>query len=167
MVDQAQIGSAKGHNGKNGDTELPPRAVARSTAELFHDMATLAELQGKLALVDLREGIGKLLMPAGLAILGAGIGLGCVPIGLMALALTLEKLTTLSPPVCFAIAFGVGVLIAALLIIPALATLKTGVKIFDRSLEEWRRNRQWAKETLKRMARSSVSQPPPPAPSRW
>ena len=49
MVDQAQIDVAE-HEAANG-RELPPRAVARSTAELLHDMATLAELQGKLVLI--------------------------------------------------------------------------------------------------------------------
>jgi hypothetical protein len=126
-------------------------------------MATLAELQGELALVDLREGFAKLLVPAGLAVIGAGIGLGAVPIGLMSLAMSLEKLTTLSPPVCYAIAFGIGLLLAAIFLIPALANLKTGLRMFDRSLEEWRRNRQWAKDTLKRMAQSGTytAQRPP------
>ncbi len=148
MLDQTEVRPTNGH------TELPPRAMARSTSELLHDMATLAELQGKLALVDVREGFTKLLVPAGLAVVGACVGLGTVPIGLMTLAVSLEKLTTLSTPVCFAIAFGVGLLLAAILAIPALARIKTGLRMFDRSLEEWRRNRQWAKETLKRMARS-------------
>jgi len=154
MLDQAEVKPTNGH------TELPPRAMARSTSELLHDMATLAELQGKLALLDLREGFGKLLVPAGLAIMGAGVGLGAIPIGLMTIALSLEKLTSLSPPVCFAIAFGIGVLLAAILVIPALATLKMGVRMFDRSLAELRRNRQWAKETLKRMGQSGACTAP-------
>ena len=158
MLDQTEVKPTNGH------TELPPRAMARSTSELLHDMATLTELQGKLVLLDLREGFAKLLVPAGLAILGVGVGLGAMPIGLMTLALSLEKLTNLSPPVCFAIAFGVGILLAAILVIPALATLKMGLRMFDRSLAEFRRNRQWAKETLKRMGQSGSCTPPrPPA----
>jgi len=153
MLDQTPL-NLKDAKPTNGHAELPPRAMARSTSELLHDMATLAELQGKLVVVDLREGFTKLLVPTGLAIIGACIGLGTVPVGLMTLALSLEKLTNLSTPVCFAIAFGVGLLLAAIFAIPALARLKTGLRMFDRSLEEWRRNRQWAKETLKRMARS-------------
>jgi len=159
MLDQTEVKPTNGH------TELPPRAMARSTSELLHDMATLAELQGKLALLDLREGFIKLLVPAGLAVVGAGIGLGCVPIALMTLALSLEKLTNLSAPVCFAIAFGVGLLLAAVLVIPALANLKTGLRMFDRSLAEWRRNRQWAKETLKRMAQSGARPVPRSSPT--
>lgn len=165
MVAQAQVKTDNGHGGTNG--ELPPRTVARNTAELLHDMTTLAELQGKLALVDLQDGVAKLLLPIALAALGLGVALGCVPIGLMTLALSLEKLTPLSPPVCFAIAFGVGVILAALLIIPSLATVKLGVRMFDRSLAEWRRNSQWAKETLKRMGQSSGSTTPRPPTGRW
>src|SRR5262245_19267199 len=161
MLDQTQVKPPNGH------TELPPRAVARSTSDLLHDMVTLAELQGKLALVDLREGFTKLLIPAGLAVIGAGIGLGAVPVGLMTLAMSLEKLTTLSPPVCYAIAFGVGLLLAAILVIPALVNLKTGLQMFDRSLAEWRRNRQWAKDTLKRMAQSGTSTAPRPSATRY
>src|SRR6476619_1552907 len=60
MLDQTEVKPTNGH------TELPPRAMARSTAELLHDMVTLAELQGKLALLDLREGFAKLLAPVAL-----------------------------------------------------------------------------------------------------
>jgi hypothetical protein len=152
MVGQAQMKSPNGHGTNGGHVdELPPRAVARSTAELLHDMASLAELQGKLVVVDLREGVAKMLVPLGLAVAGICVALGTIPVGLMTLAFALEKLTTLSVPVCFAIAFGVGLLLAAILIIPALATLKTGVQILDRSLAELRRNLQWVKETIKRM----------------
>jgi len=49
MVDQAQVTPAEDRS------ELPPRAVARGTAEFLHDVMTLAELQGKLALVDVLE----------------------------------------------------------------------------------------------------------------
>lgn len=70
MVDQAEVTTA------DGRTELPPRAVARGTAEFFHDVTTLAELQGKLVIVDLREGVSKLVIHAVLLVVGAVIGLG-------------------------------------------------------------------------------------------
>jgi Putative Actinobacterial Holin-X, holin superfamily III len=162
MVDQAQVKPTNGH------TELPPRAVARNAAEFMHDVATLAELQGKLAMVDLSDGVSKLVWPVVLVAAGAAVALGSIPIGLMALALTLEHTTTLSPPVCFAIALGVGVVLAALLIVPSIGALKRGVRMFDRSLDEWRRNRQWAKETLKRLGQSATRSPlPAVSPSRW
>ena len=39
MVDQADIKPTNGRNG-NGRGELPPRAVARSTGEFLHDIAS-------------------------------------------------------------------------------------------------------------------------------
>jgi len=158
MVDQAQITASA--ESETNTRELPPRAVARSTAEFLHDMATLAELQGKLVLLDAREGTAKLLVEIMMIAIGAAIALGCVPIALVTLALTIEATTTLSLPVSFAIALATGLVIACILAIPACLAVKSNISIFDRSLAEWRRNRQWAKETLRRLAKSS-----PPAPS--
>ena len=150
MVDQAQV------NPTNGRTELPPKAVARTTADLLHDMAILAELQGKLALVDLREGVAKLLFPVGLLAVGAAVTLGCVPIGLMAIAFTLEATTTLPLAACFGIALAIGLVLAAVIIVPAILTFKKNIRIFDRSLAEWRCNSQWVKDTLKRLGRNNT-----------
>ncbi|HEY2413569.1 MAG TPA: phage holin family protein [Pirellulaceae bacterium] len=152
MVDQAQINAAD--EMEPTARELPPRAVARSTAELLHDMATLAELQGKLVLIDCREGTAKLLLEMMMIAMGAAIGLGCVPIGLAMLALIIAANTTLSLPVSFAIALATGLVLACILAIPACIAVQRNIHVFDRSLAEWRRNRQWFKETLRRLGKS-------------
>jgi hypothetical protein len=149
MVDQAQVTPT------NGRTELPPREVARSTADFLHDVATLAELQGKLAMVDLREGAQKLLFPIGLLGVGAAMALGCVPIALMAIAYTLEATTTLPLAACFGISLAIGLVLAVIVIVAAISALKSNIRIFDRSLAEWRCNSQWVKETLKRLGRNN------------
>ena len=159
MVDQTQV-TAKDPTEPIG-RELPPRAVARSTAELLHDMATLTELQGKLVLIDAREGTAKLLVEVMMIAIGAAIGLGCVPIALAMLALIIAANTTLSLPVSFAIALVTGLILAAVLAIPACLAVKANIHIFDRSLAEWRRNRQWFKETLRRLGTSSPQRPSP------
>jgi hypothetical protein len=153
MVDQAQVTGADQPEA-NG-RELPPRAVARSTAEFLHDITTLAELQGKLVLIDFKEGTTKLLIEMMMIAIGAAIGLGCVPIALATLALVIAENTTLSLPVSFAIALATGVVLACILAIPACLAVRANISIFDRSLAEWKRNRQWAKETLRRLAQSS------------
>ena len=159
MVSQAEI---KPTNGRNGETELPPRAVARNAAEFLHDVTTLAELQGKLAVVDFKEGLAKLITPVILVCAGAAFVLGCIPIALTTLAVTLAHTTTLSPPVCYGISLAVGLVLAALLILPSIGPLRRGIRMFDRSFEEWRRNRSWAKETLRRLGQSSS-----PFSGRW
>jgi hypothetical protein len=150
MVDQAQITPT------NDRTELPPRAVARGTAEFLHDVTTLAELQGRLVLVDLRGGISKLVASAIVLCLGIVVALGCVPIALAALAITLAETTGLSLAASFGISLAAGLVLAVILIIPAALALKGGVRMFDRSLHEWRRNVQWVKDTLKRLGQSST-----------
>jgi len=152
MVDQAQVT-------KNGHSELPPQAVARGSAEFLHDVTTLAELQGKLVLIDFREGMAKLLMPVILLCTGAVIGLGSVPIALATLALVIKATTTLNYASCFGISLAVGLVLAAILILSAWGSIKGGLKMFDRSLHEWGRNRQWVKDTLKRLSRSSQQWP--------
>jgi len=149
MVDQAQV------NPTNGRTEAPPREVARTTADFLHDMAVLAELQGKLALVDLREGVAKLLFPVGLLAVGAAVALGCVPIAMMAIAFTLQATTTLPVAACFGISLAIGLVLATIIIVAAISALKSNIRIFDRSLAEWRCNSKWAKDTLKRLGRNT------------
>jgi Putative Actinobacterial Holin-X, holin superfamily III len=165
MVDQAQVTTKNGKNGtKNGQEELPPRAVARGMAEFLHDVATLSELQGKLFLIDVREGTAKLLVPVISLCVGAAIGLGCIPIALAALALMLKEITTLTLATCFGISLAIGLFMALVLTIVALGVVKAGLKMFDRSLYECGRNTKWAKDTLKRLSQSSTSSPLTP---RW
>jgi len=130
-------------------------------------MATLAELQGKLVLIDVREGTAKLLVEMMMIAIGGAIGLGCVPIALATLALIIAANTTLSLPVSFAIALVTGLVLAGVLAVPACLAVKANIHVFDRSLAEWRRNRQWFKETLRRLGRSSPPQSSPlPMPTR-
>lgn len=162
MVDQAQVMPINGRN------ELPPQAVARSATEFMHDVVTLAELQGKLIVVDFREGVAKLIMPLVALIVGAAIGLGCVPIAMATIALLLKELTTLSLAACFGISLAIGVFACLVLSIVAYGVFKSGLKMFDRSLYEWGRNRKWFKDTLKRVSQAG-SQPSIPRTSagRW
>jgi hypothetical protein len=173
MVDQAQVTARPGGNGTgvngpggNGRTELPPRAVARSSAEFLHDITTLAELQGKLLLIDLQEGVQKLVISAIMVVLGTIIALGTVPIGLAAIALTLAYFQPDWPLAAhFGIALAIGVVLAAALAIPALYAIKKNVWMFDRSRDEWLRNTQWAKDAMRRMSGRATT--PPATSRRW
>jgi hypothetical protein len=159
MVDQAEVTPVEGR------TELPPRAVARGTAEFLHDVATLAELQGKLVVVDFREGISNLMMSVIMVVGGVVVALGCVPVALAALALTIKATTELSYFVCFWIALGAGLALAAALVLPAFFKIKKGINIFERSTAECQRNMRWIKDTLKRLGQSQQMRHP--TGSRW
>jgi len=88
-------------------------------------------------------------------VIGIAWGLGCLPIALVALAVALKEITTLSLSASFGIALLVGLGLSALLAIPAIFALRAEVHMFDRSLTEWRRNLQWFKDTLKRLPQST------------
>jgi uncharacterized membrane protein YciS (DUF1049 family) len=152
MVDQAQV------TPQSARSELPPRKVAQSTAEFFHDVAALGELQAQLALIELRQSATKLLAPVIVLVAGVAIGLGAVPIALAALALTLVATTELSLPASFGIALAVGLVLCALLVAPAIVALRHRMNLFERSRYELGRNIKWVKDTLQRL-----SQGPPPS----
>jgi hypothetical protein len=141
--------------------------MARSSASFLGDFATLAELQGKLLVVDLRDGTSKLMTSVVLLLAGAVIALGCVPIALAALALVIDEFTTqLSPAACFGIALLVGLVLAAALAIPGFFAVKKGIWMFERSHAEWRRNMQWLKDTMHRHS-GRPSCPTGTSGSRW
>jgi len=158
MVDQAQIRADE--KPTNGRSELPPRAVARSTGEFLHDVTTLAELQGKLLLVDCQAGLRKLLVPIVSLVIGLVVAIGCVPIALAALAITLVETTELTLAASLGIALLVGLVLAAVLTIGAYFYLRSGFSFLDRSYYEWQRNVAWAKDMLKRLSQISKPQPP-------
>ena len=106
MVDQAQ--QVKQPNGAARAEIAPVRAVARSASELVQDVVTLAELQGKLFMVDAQEGLARTLMPVALIAGGLAIALGCIPVALAALGLTLIETTKLTAAQSFGIALLVG-----------------------------------------------------------
>jgi hypothetical protein len=165
MVDQAQI-TPTSEIRASGRTELPPQAMARNSASFLGDFATLAELQGKLLVVDLREGVNKLIGSVVLLLAGAIIALGCVPVAIATLALLIDELTTnLSPAACFGIALLAGLVLAAALAIPGFIAVKKGLWMFERSRTEWRKNMQWLKDTMHRA--SGRSSCPPAGSSRW
>jgi hypothetical protein len=111
--------------------------------------------------------MAALLVPIVSLCLGVALALGCVPIALAALALTLKEITTLSLAACFGIALAVGLFGAVVLTIVAFGVVKGGLKMFDRSLAEWERNRQWIKDTLKRIAQSTPRSALQPHAGRW
>ncbi|HEX5104769.1 MAG TPA: phage holin family protein [Pirellulaceae bacterium] len=149
MVDQAQVKST------NGSAESPPRAVARSATEFIHDVLTLAELQGKLLVVDFRSGVRKLLWPTiGLAV-GCVLALCCVPLALAALALAIAESTTLTHSQALGLVLAGAILAAAILVAGAALYLRHSWTIFDRSRTELTRNVQWSKEMLRKLGRDA------------
>jgi hypothetical protein len=149
MVDQTEMKPTNGH------AELSARGVVREPADFLHDLAILAELQAKLLIVDCRQGMDRQILPAAALAAGMALALGCVPVALGALTLTLMETTTLSPAQSCGIALLVGAVLAAAVIGAAIWWLRRDRGVFDRSSREFRHNFEWAKGTLKHMGTKS------------
>ena len=92
MVDQASV------NGR-GAARVPGSSSAESdgVAEFVDDLASLAELQAKLAAVDFRDAARKSAIPIVLTVVGLAVIVASVPVALLARRLA-ARLRTEDPP---------------------------------------------------------------------
>jgi uncharacterized membrane protein YqjE len=140
MADQTTM---TGGNGRRN----PSKAVVHSVADLAHDIATLAELQAKLAAVDLRDTASKAMRSC--VKLGAGLALmlAALPVILMGVAYLLVD-AGLSTWLAFLLT-GVGAAgLAAVIAFVATTQLRHSFEAFQRSREEFVKNLQWVKGVL-------------------
>jgi hypothetical protein len=162
MVDQTKV------NGSSRRAEAPPRAIARSTGELLEDLLTLAELQLRLLVVDVRQGVVRLAIAAGAIVAGAILLLGCIPVALAATALCLVETTSLTLPQAFGLSLVGGIVLAGGLAAGGIMYLRRRLDILERSRAEWRENAQWFRSALRRLSRRmSRDQVCPPSTERY
>ena len=131
--------------------ETAAHSVDRNTGEFLHDLVTLGELQLQLLFIEGQEKLRGLLWPVITLVAGLVVGSATLPVALIALALTLTELTSLSPAQSAGIAAGVGLLVAALFVGFGWWALKSPRgNAFERSGREWRQNLRWIKDALQK-----------------
>jgi len=145
--------------------ETAAHSVARNTGEFLQDLVTLGELQLQLLLIEGQEKLRGLLWPALILVAGLVVGCATLPVALIALALTLTEVTTLSPAQSAGIAVGVGLVLAALFLGIGWWALRSPTgNAFERSGREWRQNLRWIKDALQKSVGSSSPNNPRAAP---
>lgn len=149
MVDQTKVTASNGTSGS------PTKAVAANSAEFFHDITTLAELQGKLFLADAQQSFNRSVVPLATLITGAVLSLSTLPLALVAIALTLVEMTTLSNAQAFWITVAIGLVLGVLACVIAVWRLRTSLSSFQRSLNEWNLNIRWFRRVLKQLGKRS------------
>lgn len=137
MDDQAKV------NG-NGSGE----SVVGSIADLGNDVATLAELQLKLASLDFNEAKGRALIPLSLVVVGLVALLSSVPVALGGLALLVAQLLSISLGWAFLLVAGVTMLLAGVIVALAGRRLGASLESFRRSRDELVRNISWVRTVL-------------------
>ena len=146
MVDQAQVnGAAK--------VEAAPRAVARNTGELLQDLVTLAELQARLLVLDVRDGAQRLLWPVGLLLVGTAIAVACLPVAFITVALALVETTKLTLAQAFGVSLLSGMVLTTLIAGLGWALFRRRPDLLERSRAEWQQNVKWTKHALRRLGK--------------
>jgi hypothetical protein len=138
-------GHASPHSGENG---IPEQRVLGGITEFANDIANLAELQARLALIDLKDSVQKSLVPV--ALVGAGlIGLiGALPVALLGVAGLLASALKISQAAATLLTGGVVLAVAAGTVAVAAAKIGPSFRSFRRSREELTRNLAWIRTVL-------------------
>jgi ABC-type Fe3+ transport system permease subunit len=123
--------------------------VAAGVSDLTHDVIELSELQVQLLSLDVKQSVNKARTCLIMAIAGASVLLGTIPVALLALAAVLVEQLEWSVAGATATAGTVGLLIAGVVLGVAYMYVKNGLVSLDRSREEFRRNISWLKSTLR------------------
>jgi uncharacterized membrane protein YqjE len=130
------------HNGK-----VPN--VAASVSDLTHDVIELSELQVQLVALDAKHSMQKARACLVMAVIGAAMLLGTIPVALLTIAALLVETLEWSYAASAGVATLVGLVITAIVMGVAYGYVKNGLVSFDRSTEELRRNIAWLKSTLR------------------
>lgn len=151
MVDQTTL------NGEGTSRDKPVQAAARHAGELLHDVLSLAELQGRLLVVDIHQDVRRLIPLGAVLVAGVGLALSCLPFALVCVGLLLLETTRLSPAQAFGITLLGGMIVALILLTVAAWLLRYRLQnLLRRSRTEWHQNFGWVKQTLRRAGSRSA-----------
>lgn len=149
MADQASV-STPPDNGRRVRINSPvTEGVFGNLAELGGDIASLAELQVQLAVADVKESIGRAIVPA--VLLGAGLVLllAAVPVALIGVAMLLsDALGFTHPGWAYLLVAGGVVVLTVLFVLIGLPMFLHAFRSFVRSKDELARNVAWVKTVL-------------------
>jgi hypothetical protein len=124
------------------------RRVARSTSHIAHNLFSLAELQGRLLMADLRASQRDLKFCGLLLVIGGVAFLASLPLALIATAHALMAWGMSDVGAHFAAA-GIGLLVAAIAIPLAWSYFRHSLDVFQRSASEFQRNVECLQDMLR------------------
>lgn len=131
--------------------------VIGNLAEFGGDITTLAELQAKLAMIDLREGSARAAVPALALATSAALALGGLPVLLFGLAELIHQYGGMRLGWALVVTAVAALVVAAVVGAVAALRLSRCFASFRRSREELVRNVAWIKTVLAYSGRTSVS----------
>ena len=139
--------------------EPSPGSMVGNIAEFGNDIATLVELQAKLALYDSKECIHRATFPIIFLIAGGVVALTSLPILFGGLAGLLSAFTTIPLWGSCLIVAAVAILIAAIVAFLSYREAFSSISSFRRSSEELTRNLSWVRTVLVHSGRAAATRP--------
>lgn len=146
MADQATV--------KRVQANIPHEGVVGGIAEFGNDIATLVELQAKLAVLDFKECQARAMVPLVMAVSGIVIGLASLPVALFGVASLLASALTISEGWALLLSAAIAMVVAVMLAVIAVMKLRTSFESFRRTREELVRNISWIRTVLMYSGRS-------------
>lgn len=135
-------------NGTRIRTE-PITTMVGGLAEFGNDVSTLAELQAKLALLDMKESARRAAVPSALIVVGVALATASLPVALIGVSeLVATALQLAHRGWAYLIVAGVTLLIAILIAAVAGSRLGHSFESFQRSRDELTRNIAWLRTVL-------------------
>ncbi|HEY2157014.1 MAG TPA: phage holin family protein [Isosphaeraceae bacterium] len=122
--------------------------VLTSIGELGGDIATLAELQAKLALIDAREAAERATWPTVALVASAAVLVASLPVLMIGLAFVLATAFGIGQGAALLIVGAVVAAVAAAIVLLSLREFLHSFESFRRSREELARNIAWIKTVL-------------------
>jgi hypothetical protein len=135
---------------QNGSPKAPSKGLAGDVVEFAHDVLTLAELQAQLLAADMKQCGRHILVPSTALLAGVALGLACIPVALVGLALLVVQIFETKPAAAFLIVAALGAVISALICLISSRRVHRGLSALSRSQQELVRNLRWIKKVLER-----------------
>jgi len=149
MADQASVRSGIPEAASDGKSNgAPEKRVVSGIAEFGNDIATLVELQAKLALLDSKECLEKAMVPVVLVVIALFAILGALPVLLFGIAELVASALKIGIGWALLLTSAVTLVLAGT--VAAVSALRIGPSFssFRRSREEFARNVAWIRTVL-------------------
>jgi hypothetical protein len=134
----------------HGNHRSAASGVRDGVGELLHDVVSLGELQAQLLAVDARESVQHAKLPIALVAIGAVLGLGCVPVLLLAMGEAFYELLDWPRSLSYLASGVIAALAGGLLLWLGIGKFNAVIGVFKRSSEELSENVRWVKYALTR-----------------
>jgi len=151
MADQASVKNDRASAPQNG---APEKRVVGGIAEFGNDVATLVELQVKLAQIDLKDCLKRASIPLALMAVALVFLLGAVPVLLLGGAELLAVALKITRGGAMLLTGGGVLALAVVGIVVGVLKLRPSFSSFQRSREELTRNLAWLRTVLLLSGRS-------------